>query len=304
MPKEADEHALTLYSLVKGVTTKMILHDFHSHTCYSSDSQALVTQEIEGAIEKGLKGICITDHMDIDYPCEDREGCCFVFDHDKYFEELSGLKNRYKGKIDVYIGIETGLRDEATCREKMKQSYEAILNSHPFDFVLGSVHCLEDTDPYFESPYWDNRTAKEGLRRYFEATMFNAKYYDHFDSLGHIDYVVRYVPKKPDWKGTESYIPSDYMDVIDEILKTLIAKGKALECNSAGLKYGLGFPHPKIEILKRYKELGGELLTIGSDGHKPEHLAYDFAKAEEIIKQAGFKYYTVYEQRKPGFIRL
>lgn len=282
----------------------MILHDFHTHTCYSDDSKATVAEEIESAIEKGLKGICITDHMDLEYPCFEQTGERFLFDHNKYFDELSSLRERYSDRIKVYIGIETGLRDEPELVDIMQKGYKEIVDAHPFDFVIGSVHCLEHTDPYLESPYWDKKTAFEGITRYFEATLFNVRNYDFFDSLGHLDYLVRYVPKRDDWKGTDSYVPADFSDVIDEILKNLIAKGKALECNSAGLKYGLGFPHPKAEILTRYRELGGELLTVGSDGHKPEHIAFDFKTTKECLEKAGFRYYTVFEERKPKFLPL
>ena len=91
---------------------------------------------------------------------------------------------------------------------------------------------------------------------------------------------------------------------IDEILKTLILKNIGLECNTAGFKYGLGFPNPHMDILKRYRELGGEIITVGSDGHKPEHLAYDFHKVPDILKEAGFSYYTIFKERKPEFIKL
>ena len=99
-------------------------------------------------------------------------------------------------------------------------------------------------------------------------------------------------------------IRTDYADIIDEILKLLIEKEKGLEVNSAGLKYGLPFAHPHPDVLKRYRELGGEIITIGADAHKPEHIAYDFAKAEEILKSCGFKYYTEFFEQKPVFKQL
>ena len=96
----------------------------------------------------------------------------------------------------------------------------------------------------------------------------------------------------------------DSADTLDEILKTLIHNGIGLECNTAGFKYGLGQPHPSMEILKRYKDLGGELLTLGSDAHAPCHIAYDFQKASDLLKTCGFKYYTIFKERKPEFISL
>ena len=87
-------------------------------------------------------------------------------------------------------------------------------------------------------------------------------------------------------------------------LKVLISKNIGLELNTAGLKYGLSFAHPQVEVLKRYRELGGEIITVGSDGHKPEHLAYDFHKVPDILEEAGFSYYTIFKNRKPEFIKL
>ena len=95
-----------------------------------------------------------------------------------------------------------------------------------------------------------------------------------------------------------------YREILDEILKVLIEKGIGLECNTAGFKYGLGHPNPTEEILLRYHELGGEILTLGSDGHAPKHLAYDFEKAGNLLKACGFRYYTIFKNRKPEFHKL
>ena len=91
---------------------------------------------------------------------------------------------------------------------------------------------------------------------------------------------------------------------MDEILKTLVEQGKGLELNTAGLKYGLPFAHPHPDILKRYRELGGEIITIGADGHKPEHIAYDFEKVNAILRECGFTYYAEFRKRKPVFKHL
>lgn len=120
-----------------------------------------------------------------------------------------------------------------------------------------------------------------------------------FDVLGHMDYVVRYGKEKE-----KSYFLQDYAEITDEILRSLIMQGKGIELNTAGFKYGLGFAHPHISILKRYKELGGEVITVGSDAHQPENIAYDFDRAKEVLKDSGFKYYTEFKGRKPIFIQV
>ena len=115
-----------------------------------------------------------------------------------------------------------------------------------------------------------------------------------FDVYGHIDYVVRYGPNK-----NQFYSYKKFSDIIDEILKKIISTGHGIEINTAGFKYRLGHPNPTEDIIKRYHELGGEIITIGSDGHKPEHLAYDFNKIPALLNSCGFDYYTVFEGRKP-----
>ena len=90
-----------------------------------------------------------------------------------------------------------------------------------------------------------------------------------YDVLGHLDYIVRYSNQ-----GSKGFDLNDYMDIIEEILKQVIAHGKGIEMNMSGLKYGLGAPHPQPEIIKRYRELGGEIITVGADGHNPEQFAY------------------------------
>ena len=95
-----------------------------------------------------------------------------------------------------------------------------------------------------------------------------------------------------------------YGDVLEEILRTLIEKGKGLECNTNGLRVGLGAPNPSLEILKRYREMGGEILTIGSDSHFPEYLGYGFDRVGDMLKSCGFQYYTVFVNRKPEFLPL
>ena len=100
------------------------------------------------------------------------------------------------------------------------------------------------------------------------------------------------------------YSYKQYADIIDEILKLLIEKGKGIEINTGGFKYGLGHPNPTEDIIARYRELGGEIITVGADAHKPEHVAFDFEKVSGILKEAGFSYYTVFKNRKPEFVKL
>ena len=277
----------------------MIQADMHMHTWFSTDSEACPRDMADEAVRKGLKTICFTDHFDKDDLEWGEEG---IFDVDAYFVEMQKLQEEYAGKLNIRIGIELGLRTY------LKDYYEELTKKYPFDFVIGSVHNVPHkkdaegnilyTDPAAEKLFTD-RTDKEAYRLMMETTLENVRTSDCFQTLGHLDYVVRYGKSRE-----KEYSYTDYEDIIDEILKLLIEKEKGLEVNSAGLKYGLPFAHPHPDVLKRYRELGGEIITIGADAHKPEHIAYDFAKAEEILKSCGFKYYTEFFEQKPVFKQL
>lgn len=277
----------------------MIQADMHMHTWFSTDSEACPRDMADEAVRKGLKTICFTDHFDKDDLEWGEEG---IFDVDAYFVEMQKLQEEYAGKLNIGIGIELGLRTY------LKDYYEELTKKYPFDFVIGSVHNVpykKDaegnilyTDPAAEKLFTD-RTDKEAYRLMMETTLENVRTSDCFQTLGHLDYVVRYGKSRE-----KEYSYTDYADIIDEILKLLIEKEKGLEVNSAGLKYGLPFAHPHPDVLKHYRELGGEIITIGADAHKPEHIAYDFAKAEEILKSCGFKYYTEFFEQKPVFKQL
>ena len=277
----------------------MIQADMHMHTWFSTDSEACPRDMADEAFGKGLKTICFTDHFDKDDLEWGEEG---IFDVDAYFVEMQKLQEEYAGKLNIRIGIELGLRTY------LEDYYEELTKKYPFDFVIGSVHNVpykKDaegnilyTDPAAEKLFTD-RTDKEAYRLMMETTLENVRTSDCFQTLGHLDYVVRYGKSRE-----KEYSYTDYADIIDEILKLLIEKEKGLEVNSAGLKYGLPFAHPHPDVLKRYRELGGEIITIGADAHKPEHIAYDFAKAEEILKSCGFKYYTEFFEQKPVFKQL
>ena len=273
----------------------MIKADQHTHCNFSTDSEATPESMIAGAIEKKLSHLCLTDHMDLDYPGTTKEQPLFEFSVPDYFDKLLPLREACQEELFLAIGIELGLRPG---RMDLNEQMHKLLAEHSFDFVLGSVHLLDNDDPYYES-YWQGRSSRDILSKYFTDMLTSLKEYDNFDSLGHLDYLIRYIPP---YCGEKDYVYKEYTEVLDEILKSLIDKKKALEINTAGLIKGLPCFHPKLETLKRYLELGGELLTIGSDGHSPDNIATEFAKTEELLQACGVKGYFVYKNRKPEFV--
>lgn len=263
--------------------------DFHMHTNFSIDAETTPEEMVKGAIALGLKTICITDHFDKDYPGKPYE---FQLDTERYFQELRKLRENYKEQIEVRIGVELGLQPH------LGSFYSEYIKQYPFDFVIGSIHIVDGQDPYYKE-FFEGREDRAVYEQTFKETLENIKAFGDFDVLGHLDYIVRYGKKQ---EKEYSYIA--FKEQIDEILKYLIEHGKGIELNTAGFKYGLSFCHPHPDVLKRYKELGGEIITIGSDGHRPEHIAYDFAKVSDILKDCGFKYYTEFQKRQAIFKQL
>lgn len=263
--------------------------DVHMHSYFSSDSEAKPKDMVEAAIAKGLEVICFTDHYDkdnFDWGQED------VFDEERYFKEMPLLRERYKDRIDIRIGAEIGLQPH------LGEFYKGFTEKYPLDFVIGSAHSVRGHDAATKKIYKDH-TDREAYRIHFEEILEDVQKIKSYDVLGHMDYMVRYSNQ-----GVKSYFCDDYMDVIDEILKQIISDGKGIELNTSGLKYGIGFAHPHEKILKRYRELGGEIITVGADGHIPEHIAYDFHLVDGLLKENGFRYYTEFRKRKPEFIKL
>lgn len=263
--------------------------DFHLHSSFSGDSSTPPENMIEQGIRLGLPAMCFTDHYDMDYP---EEPDLFTFDINNYFQKLSSLKEQYKGRIDILIGIELGLQPH------LKDFCHQIVSDYPFDFIIGSSHVADGMDPYYPT-YYENRTEKAAYEAYFLSILDNLNTISNFDIYGHLDYAVRYGPNKNQFYSYEAY-----RDILDEILKSCIQKGIGIELNTGGLAYGLGFPHPHPDIIRQYRKLGGEIITVGSDGHTPEKLAYDFKKVPEFLKECGFSYYTIFKNRNPEFIKL
>lgn len=271
----------------------MINADFHVHSDFSSDSKATMEQMIEQAIILNLKKLCFTDHMDYDYPVID--GLTFVFDPEEYIRKLDKMKEKYHGKIELLTGIELGLQPH------LKEQLSSLVQNYPFDFVIGSSHMVNHIDPYYPE-FWENKTKEQGIQEYLESIIENCKVFHDFHVYGHLDYIIRYVPAKANRKEDYNFI--DYADLFDEVLKTLIMYDVGIEINTSAYKYGLGHAHPKLEVMKRYRELGGEIITIGSDAHKPEHLCYDFHLIPELLKSVGFRYYATFMNGKPIYEKL
>ncbi len=262
----------------------------HMHTYFSSDSDSSPEEMADGALKKGLEGIYFTDHYDkdnFDWGPED------VFDPKAYFAEMEQVQADFADRLKIHIGVEIGLQPH------LADFYHEFVPRYPFDLVIGSVHSVEHAD-VATGKIFSGRTDEEAYRMALTEMRKDVKLsVSDFDVLGHLDYMVRYGTRRK-----EAYSFEKYQDLIDDILRTLIGNGKGLELNTSGLRYGLSFAHPHPDVLKRYRKLGGEIVTVGADAHKPADIGYAFSQAADILTDCGFKYYAEFTGRKPVFKRI
>lgn len=273
----------------------MIQSDYHMHSSFSGDSDTPTVKMIENAIALKLNRICFTEHYDPLFPCyKEEEIGEFDLDVDSYinfkkeFFENSELQN----KIDVNFGIELGIYP------KIYDVGSKIIKENDYDFVICSSHTAAEIDPYYPE-YWKNISVREGAKIYFEEILKNVQNFKDFDVYGHLDYCLRYVKSEPSERDI-----SNYREIFEEIFKILIDNNKGIEINSNGLRSPLGEFNPNRQILSLYKEMGGEIITFGSDAHSPEYIGYAKKEAEELLKSIGFKYHVNFKNRKPEFINL
>lgn len=266
----------------------MLKIDTHLHSFFSSDSEASMEDMIRQGIRLGLKSLCFTEHFDLDYP-ENEENLDFLLNFDSYYTSSLRLREKYASQIEILHGIEVGVQPHL--KTELLNFY--VRYGGRFDYIINSCHIVRGEDPY-EPSFFHKYSAEEGIRLYFETILKNLETFPYFQSAGHLDYICRYLPKpRPDF----SY--SLYGEVLDEILHFLIRHDKSLEVNTAGLKCGLPWPNPHMDILIRYRQMGGKLITIGSDAHRPEDIAFDFERLEKVLTQAGFSSYTMYRAQQP-----
>lgn len=273
------------------VDMPLIYMDYHTHSTFSPDSEASQEELVLSALEKGLAEIAITDHEDLDYPPVDYyvgDG----LDYDAYSAEIERLRDKYAGRIRIVKGVEAGLQ------MKSKEKIVRCFADRSFDYVIGSTHIVDFKDLY-DGSFFVGKARDEAFMEYFEDVLASVNGFDFYNVYGHLDFIVRYGGFAD---KTLNY--ADYRDIIDEILRSLVNKGKGLELNTSGTRYSLKDPHPSLEILKRYRQLGGEIITVGSDAHTAKDVAADFGRAYGLLKSAGFKAVTSFYGGKPAFVDI
>ena len=261
------------------------MFDFHMHSRVSFDGHDTGAQLARAAVNAGLKEICFTDHRDYLRGAQEQT---MLFDLDAYSAEYDSLE---VPGLTIRRGVEYGLYNDN--QERMKRE----LKQRSYDFVLGSIHFVDDLDVYF-GEYWQDKTIFQAQRHYFETMLECVRVHEDFDVLAHMTYL---------HKGAGSPVKTplpyeDHREIIDEILTILAAKGKGLELNTSGMDRCGGFL-PTPDYFRRFKELGGEIVTIGSDAHRSNRVGQYSFDACQVLKEI-FGYVCTFEGRKPVFHKL
>ncbi len=263
-------------------------YDNHVHSDNSPDAQHSATYLCVGACEIGLDGIAITDHYECDLPENNRWNQSV---RDSYIDCLKE-KNVFFGRLDVLTGMEIG--------QPMQNLERAnrVAGLYERDFHLASVHQVAGFPPFHLIDY-AREDPRDAFHAYFNELMKTSRW-EYFDSLAHLTYPLRYYTRATG----KQYDLTPFEGKIEQILKNLADAHKALEVNTSGLRQELGDVMPSEYLLKRFYELGGEYVTIGSDAHCREDLAKGLQQACEILWRAGFRYTVYYKRHKPQRIRL
>lgn len=269
-----------------------ILTDSHLHSSYSGDCVTPMEDMVLRAVSLGLTDICFTEHQDFDFPYRENPPEIFEVNTDAYLYELACLKKKYEGSIRILFGIELGVQPH------LMKELNRYAKAYEFDFLLASSHVCHRRDPYYPE-FFEGRSEEEAYREYFESIYENILKFDNFDVYAHLDYVVRYGAGRD-----KDYSYDKYRDLFDKLLTHLIEHEKGIELNTGGFRNGLSGPNPCAEVIRRYRELGGEIITVGSDAHRTEDIACRFSRAAEILKDCGFRYYSVFTQRTAEYRKL
>ncbi len=281
----------------------MVLTDCHTHTMYSMDSDADINTCIKRAISLGLEAYAITDHCECNfwYPKEHygdtdlSEDFNYCQDFEASVSAVTELKEKYSSQINLLCGTEMG---QAMLDLEIA---EKIISDHRLDFIIGSVHQIKNEKDFFFIEY-DKMTESEIynlLERYFTEINELCKW-GKFDVLGHLTYCMRYMKCR---NGIEPDI-SRFDDIIADCFRSLAEKGKGIEINTSGIRQGFGECFPSLKYVKMFRDMGGEIITVGSDAHTADDIGKNINDGILIAENAGFKYISYFKERTPCFIKI
>ncbi len=267
----------------------MRLCDMHCHSRNSFDGTPSVEELYHAAKAGGLYAFAVTDHCE----CNDYEKGGFKQNIDDSCAEIAAFREKAEDGVLLLTGVEVGQPLQNP------DAVEDLFARHTFDVVLWSLHNLSREEDFYYLTYQNAAEAEELLERYY-TELYEMAQLDGYDVLTHLTYPLRYMI------GREE-IPirrERFSEQIDCILRCLAEKGKALEINTAGLRKEIGETSPDLSIVRRFRELGGEYVTLGSDAHRLPDLGFGLKAAAELARTAGFRAYTWYRDRQPHLEKL
>ncbi len=282
----------------------MNLVDCHTHTQYSVDSEADINIMIERACDLNLAAYAITDHCECNRWYSEshyKDATTYrYFDFGQDFENsvsaVTELKEKYRGKLNLICGVEMG---QATQEFDVA---EKIVSDKRLDFVIGSIHQVPDTEDFAFLDYssMDWKAMYELMQTYMLEINKLCKW-GKFDVLGHLTYFLRYFQNHWNLK----FDISTFDDIIEASFHELVQKGKGIEINTSGLRNPkIKETFPSLKYVKMFRELGGEIISIGSDAHAVEDLGTGTFEGVKLAEEAGFRYITYFKERKPNFIKI
>lgn len=265
----------------------MYLYDYHMHSLNSSDGRSTISEICVSAIMSGLNEIAITDHFE---PSLGNENYPY-YKPENYFLDILKASFIFGKEIKIKYAVELG-------QPHIYPEYSLkLVEANPYDYVLASVHRMRDNRDFGEITYNAENVSSYCIK-YLDELKSLAQW-NKFDCIGHLDLVKRYASKfnvKVDFMN--------YKDMLEEIFKIIIQNGKGIEVNTSGLRQSAGECLPGIDIIRLYRQLGGEIITVGSDAHTAVDVGRGIREAIEIIKLAGFNFVTVYTSRHPSMIKI
>ena len=266
-----------------------ILYDSHVHSSFSGDCKYTMEDMVKSALNKKLKVITFTEHIDYEYG---DTGVNIVYTPSDYFKEINRLKNKYNKQIEILSGTEIGMQPH------LSEKYSVFLQDKPFDFILLSVHTINKQALNKES-YYINKNSKDIIEDYYINLLEIIKRFDNFDVIAHMDLIKKY--SNNFYEHSQS---DEYLEIVIEILKKIIYMGKGLEINTSSVNHCVNNFYPSKNILQLYKQFGGDIITIGSDAHNPKDICNHYREAISILRDLDFKYISVYKNRRKQLIKI
>lgn len=264
------------------------LFDHHMHSEFSADSTQNLEALVQQALQVGKTAFVTTEHYEPIY----QETGFFCVDIPAYLQKMQQLQATYP-EITIHPGIEIGYEPSK------QQQTQSLIDSNQFSIVIISIHTLEGGEDIAGTTkkhgYWPYGT--DVIQQYFEAAIDAVECLEGFQIFGHLDYVLRYVDRS-------EFKVANYQALLTTFFEKLIAKQIALDINTSGWRYGLGYAHPQPEILALYRSLGGRLLCLGSDAHQIQDVNAEFASTLQMLANLGFEEITSYATGSAKQIRI